>query len=201
MTQDEAVKEAAKHTGFYQLMANRAIRAGQIFESDLDDAVQNMYIAACRSLVTFDKTKGSISNYLTLPCRGVLRNMGRAKRRGGTHLSIEFNMSSAELGGGKVKGFKSGRTGQRHCSDDELDSRGHILPGVEHDWPDLDADVPPQELALADAKEVPVLSMALNGMTNNQVAAELGVSASNAHQKRSRAIKVLRRKYAEAMAA
>lgn len=80
MNKAEAAIEAAKHMGFYKLMADRAYANGQIAHMYIKDAVQDMYIAACTSLQSFDPTKSKVTSYLTQPCRRVLRDLSTSNR-------------------------------------------------------------------------------------------------------------------------
>lgn len=88
MTQDEAVKEAANHLKLFRKWADQGVKARRIREDEVDDIVQDMYLAAVGALQSYNPNKSAISTYLTLPCVGVIgkhvgkfgRHIGKLKR-------------------------------------------------------------------------------------------------------------------------
>lgn len=194
MTQDEASKEAAKHMGFYKSKAAQAVRRRQLRENDFDDAVQDMYVAACKAFLTYDPAKGAPTTYLDLPCYTTLRNRMNKFCSSGHQVSIEHGMYDNKFGNGGASA-RSGyrRTGRQHDSDG-VNDRGYILPGVEHQWPDLDGPTL-EDAALAEAKTIPVLKSMLDGETPLEYANRKGVSRSAVWGLRRREIAKLAAKY------
>lgn len=79
MNKDEAVIEAAKHMGFYQTLASRAVRSGNLLRREAQDAVQDMYVAAAEAFRTYKPKLGKPTTYLTQPCLNVVRKIADAR--------------------------------------------------------------------------------------------------------------------------
>jgi DNA-directed RNA polymerase specialized sigma24 family protein len=193
MTQDEASKEAAKHMGFYKSKAAQAVRRRQLREDDFDDAVQDMYVAACKAFLTYDPAKGAPTTYLDLPCYTTLRNRMNKFCSSGHEVSIEHGMFGKKLGNFVASAGPS----RRRDDGDGIHDRGYILPGVEHQWPDLDGPTL-EDAALAEAKTIPVLKSMLDGETPLEYANRKGVSRSAVWSLRKREIAKLAAKYGSA---
>lgn len=131
MNKEEAVKEAANHLGLYFKKAKEAADRGFIKHQDIDDVVQEMYLAGVTSFLTYDPAKGRPGTYLGLPMLYAVQKFRDRERR---HFAYRLD-----------SGVK--RWGDKKHSMEEFLARPH-------QWP-IDRDL----LDLFDAETVAMMNM------------------------------------------
>jgi DNA-directed RNA polymerase specialized sigma24 family protein len=112
MTKDEAVLEAGKHVGFYQMFLGKCVSHGRIRHDEVEDLLQECYLKAANHLHAYDPSRASMGVFLWQLCRTVVNHYRKAldvRRRGAEKyraMHVEEHARGPSLTNSPLAGFR-----------------------------------------------------------------------------------------------